>query len=206
MDTTGNGNWDSAALGEELLRGFSARLIRTKVARICRSLRLTRDDGEDLEQQIRLELVTRASKFDPARGTWEAFVATVTESRARTHFRRLRKLPKPMPFSDLATDPAQKPDFPEDARLRHRGADASRKEGSMRLDVAFVEEQLDLDARIMTDMLRVFSVREVSSQTDIPLSTLYDRMKKLRRPFRELNPGDASPPHSLPEKDHGNLP
>lgn len=194
MPDAQDGNWDSAALGDELLRGFAARLIRSKVSRICRSLRLSRHDGEDLEQQIRLELVTRASKFNPARGTWEAFVTTVTENRARTHFRRLRKLPRPLPYSDLVAESACQPDFPDDARLRHRGTRTSQPDTDMRLDVDFVQQQLDLDARIMTDLLRVFSVSEVASRTNRPLSTLYERLKKLRRPFQELNPGDASPP------------
>ena len=123
MNDNQDGKWDSETLGEELLQGFAGRLIRSKVFKICRSLKLSRDDGDDLAQQIRLELITRASKFDPARGTWEAFVTTVTENRARTHYRRLRRLPKPMPYSDLVSDAAVRPDFAEESRLRHRGAE-----------------------------------------------------------------------------------
>ena len=73
MDKAQDGKWDSDALGDELLGGFAGQLIRTKVRRICRALKLCRHDGEDLEQQIRLELLTRASRFNPERGTWEAF-------------------------------------------------------------------------------------------------------------------------------------
>ncbi len=192
MNSQEDGKWEPEALGEELFQGFAGQLIRTKVSRICRSLKLSRDDGEDLEQQIRLELVTRASKFDPARGTWEAFVTTVTENRARTHYRRLRKLPKPTPYSDLVSDAERKQDFAEDARLRHRGIETSPADGDMRMDIASLQDQLNLDARMMTDMLRIFSVREVSSRTNLPLSTLYDRLKKLRTPFRGLKPGDKA--------------
>ena len=188
MDDAGDEKWGSAAFGNELTQGFAGRLIRAKVGSICRALKLTRHDGEDLEQQIRLELLIRAAKFDPERGTWEAYVHCVANARARTHYRRLRKLPKPMPFSDLAQDADS--GIRDDERLRHRGTDACQADGDLRIDVAFVHEQLDLDAQIMTDLLRVFSVSEVSGQTNLPRSTVADRVRKLREPFRDMNPAD----------------
>lgn len=191
MDDAGDGQWDSAALGDELMQGFAARLIRAKVGSICRALKMTRHDGEDLEQQIRLELLIRAKKFDPERGTWEAYVHCVANARARTHFRRLRRLPEPMPFSDVIGDLNEAECISERYRLRHRGADMNPDAAELHSDVQFVRDQLDLDAQMLTEMLKTCSVTEASREMDIPRSTLVGRIHGLQKPFSELRPSST---------------
>ncbi|MEQ9588025.1 MAG: sigma factor [Parvibaculaceae bacterium] len=186
---------DRAALGHELMQGFAGRLIRQKARGVCRALNLGQADAEDVEQQIRLELLIRAAKYDPDRGTWEAFVTCVAESRARTHYRRLRRLPRPFPFSDVFPEAATGSEVSEAEGRRHVAGAIESSESDLHQDVEFLSEQLDLDNQMLTELLRIWSVTEVARALELPRSTVADRVRALQRPFAELQRDASSESH-----------
>jgi DNA-directed RNA polymerase specialized sigma24 family protein len=72
----------SPDLGHELTQGFAGRYIRAKARLLVGKAGIKTSDRPDIEQELALALVERHSRFDPARGHWNAFVATVVERQA----------------------------------------------------------------------------------------------------------------------------
>ncbi|MCK6485433.1 MAG: hypothetical protein L6R00_15000 [Phycisphaerae bacterium] len=53
---------------------FTVTLIRIKARQLCRRSDFSRSDYDDIRQSMRLYLLEKAHRFDPARGNLEAFV------------------------------------------------------------------------------------------------------------------------------------
>lgn len=60
---------------------YAARLIRFKARMLGRHRAFARDDREDIEQDLWLDLLERLPKYDPARASLSTFVARVVERR-----------------------------------------------------------------------------------------------------------------------------
>lgn len=176
MDISEGNEFSPDALGTELMHGFAGRLIRTKVKSICRTLRLPGADEEDLEQQMRLDLLRRSPQFDRSRGTWEAFVCCVTGSRARTHFRRLQGLRRPLVESELQVG--------LDGCNRVSADDTHASD--LMQDLEAIQDQLTPDKRRLLEMLRTSSITEIARQLHIPRTTVAARVKALRHELRDL--------------------
>jgi RNA polymerase sigma-70 factor (ECF subfamily) len=176
MDFIKGSEFSPDALGTELMHGFAGRLIRTKVKSICRTLRLPGADEEDLEQQLRLDLLRRSPQFDRSRGTWEAFVSCVTVTRARTHFRRLQGLRRPLAESELQDG------LDGCSRLSARDTHAS----DLVQDLERIQDQLTPDKRRLLEMLRTSSIAEIARELSVPRTTVSARVKALRGELRDL--------------------
>ena len=61
------------------IRKFAAVLIRRKARELSRHAGFSPSDREDIEQELRLILLRRLGKFDPAIAHYNAFVTTVIE-------------------------------------------------------------------------------------------------------------------------------
>jgi DNA-directed RNA polymerase specialized sigma24 family protein len=73
---------DQVDLTYELSQGFAGQYIRRTVIRLVGKAGITSSDKPDLEQELALALCERWDRFDPARGSWNAFVATVVRRQA----------------------------------------------------------------------------------------------------------------------------
>lgn len=71
---------------------FTSDLIRRKAAQACRSRGFVRSDFDDLCQELFMAVWMQAGRFDPQRGSLEAFVTLVVETRIRMEIRRRRRL------------------------------------------------------------------------------------------------------------------
>jgi RNA polymerase sigma factor (sigma-70 family) len=66
-------------IGYELSRGFAAGYIRRAAQRLARQIDLPEWEAEDLEQQLKLELLESLTRFDPRQGCFDAFVTVVVQ-------------------------------------------------------------------------------------------------------------------------------
>lgn len=176
-------------LGADLTDGFAGRFILKKVRSILRALRLPWTDHDDLAQQLRLELVARAQRFDPSRGTWEAFVLTVVNARARSLYRRLARTPRPISLEEAGCDgrPVGASVLADPAQTDPAAA------FQLRLDVDDKRDGLDAERQYVLDQLKIWSVTELAEKLGIPRSTLDDRVKGLSGPLASLAPGGEPP-------------
>src|SRR5689334_8458675 len=96
-------DWD-----HELSAGFAGNYIRRKARQLIGKTGFTLSDRPDIEQELAIKVVQCISRFDPTRGHWNAFVATVVERHVATILksRRARKRGQPTltSFEAIACD------------------------------------------------------------------------------------------------------
>lgn len=111
----------------------------------ARRLSLPQTDRDDLEQDILLTLLERSERFDPTRGSWDAFVTLVSR---RAVIDRMR-----------AERSAARPTFvPVDLDLFPHGASATQQDhddGSIALDLARVADDLPEPSRRLMVLLSI---------------------------------------------------
>jgi DNA-directed RNA polymerase specialized sigma24 family protein len=71
---------NKASSGNEFLNEYTRTLIRIKAKQLVRRPGFSRSDQPDVEQDLSLYLLSQASRFDPARGSLNTFVASVVNS------------------------------------------------------------------------------------------------------------------------------
>ena len=66
---------------EAILRPYIRTLIRSKVRQLCRKPRFSRNEQQDLEQDLMLRLLRKIDRYDPARGaSFDTFADRVVHS------------------------------------------------------------------------------------------------------------------------------
>ena len=61
-----------------------SRNIRIRAARLARSGAVPGLDAEDIEQELRLDLIRRARNFDPAKSSFDTFADRIVANRVAT--------------------------------------------------------------------------------------------------------------------------
>lgn len=193
-------------LSQELTEGFAARFIRYKAGCLARRLGLGPADWEDLEQDLKLHLVKRSSKFDPEVAHWNVFVVTVISRYILTFLMkrrcaRLRDGRSCVSLDELVEDGGEVPDDPEAGMVNGCAAPCAVDTTAQRDLAIDVQESLarlprrrrELCQRLMRD-----SLSEVARQMRIPRTTLYGRILALRQDLQavaensEKNSSDVS--------------
>jgi hypothetical protein len=67
---------ENHAESPRLLHGYAANTVRQKARQLVRQGVFAESEQEDIEQELRLHLLRRAPKFDPAIAHWNVFVRT----------------------------------------------------------------------------------------------------------------------------------
>lgn len=180
----------------EVLTPATLKFIRHKARQLARRPGFTKSDGDDVAQELILQLVRALPRFDPKRGTLEAFVKTVVERYAATLVQHCqaecRDPEKHDSLNQLTTDESGHlrdlgDTLPEEAR-RHRLAITARPTDEQRdlvIDVAGVLDRLPTDLRDLAEHLRNKSISEIARETGIPRTTLNDARRRLREFFVE---------------------
>jgi hypothetical protein len=136
---------------------FTADLIRRKAMFLSRSAGFARAEEEDLRQEMRLFLLTKADLFDPSRGSIEAFATSVVTSWVGMEVRRRRSAKRRAAARTLSLDAYP----PGDRKLRGAlgarliEADGGRRSGTSPRqpaeEAAIREEAMLVDALLTPD-------------------------------------------------------
>lgn len=153
----------------------TAALIRRKARRLARSPGFTRSDREDLEQEIAARLLVRLARLKPQPRHRGAYLAGVVENIIRG-VARDRRAAKRDPAREAPPGPAE--DAEPAARDELEGVER-------RLDVRAAVAALPRPLRRIAERLTSAGVAEVARQLDIPRTTLYLRLREIRRRFEE---------------------
>lgn len=143
-----------------LTTGFAARAIRQKASQLVARAGFSPSDQEDLEQELRLHLLCRLSKFDPDVAHWNVFVRTLVERHAATLVtqRRVRIRAVSEDLHQVAT---------------------STPHVDLTLDMADIVARLSPCDRELCQQLKRQSVAAVARQKGIARSTLRDEIGRL---------------------------
>ena len=146
---------------------------------------LSRDDWEDLRQEMLLDCLQRTANFDPARGDWRGFVRGVIRNRscvlARRASRRIR-------FESLAdgyggNDAGQ--DLEQGIRDQASEPVSANPSAALALsaDVQRVLAGLPEDLRTLAWQLTEMSVAQIAARRGRSHQWIYHLIGKLRRAF-----------------------
>jgi RNA polymerase sigma-70 factor, ECF subfamily len=147
--------------------GFAARAIRQKAKQLAGRSGFSLSEQEDIEQELRLHLLRRLSKFDPHVAPWNVFVRTLVERHTATLVAQRRTRIR-------ATDNVQPCVASQEASL------------DIVLDTETVLAELPCRARELCERLKNDTVAEVARQMGVPRSTLRDDIARLRKHFQTM--------------------
>lgn len=158
---------------------FVLRQAGIRASRIVGATGYTRDDWEDLRQELLLDYVRRQPRFDPARGHQRGFAFGVLRNhaaklaRAGVHVEFVREL------SDEACELCGSANTDVEAELH------------LRIDVQTVLARLPDHLRILAIQLTEMSPGEVCRESGRSRSCIYRWIAELRRAFMAagLTPG-----------------
>ena len=145
--------------------GFAARAIRYKARQLAGRHGFSRSEREDIEQELRLDLLRRLSKFNPAIAPWNVFVRTLVERQTATLVAQRRTR---IWTTDDAVLLIESRAVPLDTVL----------------DTKTVLAQLPRRARALCERLKQHTVAEVARQLSIPRSTLRGDIARVREQFQ----------------------
>jgi RNA polymerase sigma-70 factor (ECF subfamily) len=193
---------------------FAKGIIRRKVRQLIGRAGFTRQDREDLEQELALRLVQRLPLFDPGRAHRNVFITTVIErcvanilrdkQAGKRDYRRMRSLNVPVDAGDEAsTELANAIGAHEhDARC---GRSPRNQEELAQLvnDVAEVLTRLPAELRGLVERLKSQSISEIARDQGVPRTTLYASIRRLRQHFEKAGLKDYLHSRSSPRQATG---
>jgi RNA polymerase sigma-70 factor (ECF subfamily) len=175
---------------------FARGLIRRKVEQLIGKAGFTAQDRKDLEQELLLRLVKSLPSYDPSKSHLYAFITTVLEryvanvlrnKRAdKRDQRRITSLSVMIYIEgegpvELAQTISQ---LELDAR-RHAHSRSDEERAQLAMDLADVVAKLPPDLRDLAQRLMSQSPSEAARDLDIPRTTLYEKIRRLRRHFED---------------------
>lgn len=177
------------------ITGYAKDLIHHTALKMIGKAGIRKEDVEDIEGDLTVELIERLPKFDPHRAAYNTFVANVVRTKAKKILRDRRRERRDDRREDCSLN-----EYVEDDRgaLVERGETMSwekddqrlgvRSEGEERdmvIDVETMLSQLPDDMRELCELAKTMPVVEAARRLGIPESTAFSRLRKLRTTFRE---------------------
>lgn len=160
---------------------FAWGIIRRKACQMVGRAGLTRDDHDDLVQELAFRLWKSSLRFDPAQAHWKSFVTAVVE-------RNVTKILRDRVAAKRDAGPREPLD-PETGPVEE-SADLARTE--LALDVAAVLAGVPTDLRDLADRLMTQSLSEAARALGVPRSSLQRRVGRLRRCFEDAGLGEIA--------------
>ena len=140
------------------------------------------DDWEDLRQDIVLDLLRRAPKFDPNRGDWQGFVRGVTRNHSTVLVTRHRRRAREVLAEDLVDRDESGVGDPN-AALHNRLCSDAVAELHLRLDVYRVLASLPPRLRRLALLLAQMPVKDVCERMGKSRSRVYQMTLEIRKVF-----------------------
>jgi len=175
------------------ISAYAEKLIQRTARRLVKKLELPKADIEDMEQDLRLELVRRLPAYDPGKSNPATFARMVIQFHAkeiaRRHGRpkrcsRLPVISLSEKVSDEDGDVAERAEVitrADDKRLMvHDDTEAI----DMAIDVGEAVRRLPEEERELCELLSTMSIPKAARHLGMYEGTLRLRVEKLRRKFR----------------------
>jgi RNA polymerase sigma-70 factor (ECF subfamily) len=188
------------------INDYAEDLIHHKARQLVGKAGFTRDDVEDLEQEMRLDLLERLLKFDPNKATYNTFVSRLVERKISNMIRH--RTQEIRDYRREVCSLNEEIDVGEDEPIQ-RIATISQDEHNLRtgkysrpagehadlhLDIEAVLADLPPELRQSTEMLATMPITQVARKLEVPRSTFYENhLAQLRAAFEAKGLGDYLP-------------
>lgn len=170
----------------EDLGDYAEDLIRFKARTLAGKPPFCRSDREDLEQELRLDLLRRLPRFDPARASRDTFISRVLDHAAATLLEKARAAKRgngllQASLQDLVEDG----DGGETERWQTLPAESSKRvphvsNPDLAIDLGKVLSGLPEESRHLGELVFRLGLSEASRVTAVPRATLYGRLETIR--------------------------
>lgn len=176
---------------------YSARLIKCKARQLVGRVGFTESDRKDIEQDLILDLLRRLSKYNPKRARRNTFIRLVVEHKVASIVEAKKAGVRDYRLCSCSLNERLESEeggfiergqiVDEEEYLRRTGrlSRPAAEVRDLRLDVREVVEHLPTRLRELCHLLETDSISEVSRDTGVPRSTLYDSIKRLRGIFTD---------------------
>lgn len=184
-------------LGRELTKGYAGRRLRYRAFQLAGTCGFSRSDRDDLEQELRIAVMTSIPKFDPERGPWNVFVFTVIERRILNYFdaklvrQRMTEFEKDslstlVSLEDQAETTLSQLVLPDDqSRINGRTVRHHVEEIDRVHDVATILEELPPELRELAELLKETPTAVLAREMELPRRTLRSRLEAIEQAFVE---------------------
>lgn len=165
-----------------VLDRFAQGIIRRKVRLLVSRAGFTKQDRQDLEQELVLRLLQSLDLFDPEQAHPNVFITTVIE-RAVAMILRERRAKKRDSGVVRSFDQAKAKDGSTAEPADPRGDNQERYD--LASDLAEVLAQLPDDLRALAERLKGQSVSQAARELGVPRTTLQRQVERLRKTFED---------------------
>lgn len=157
---------------------FATMVIARRIQALQRSGTIRKGEEEDIAAELMLDLLSVWAKFDPKRGTREAYINTVVTTRSVSLLRKrkAKKRGSARPATDV--DPGECADQQTDGEAAERHSD-------LKADLEVVMERLSPMQRRLVNRLMRDAVKPVADALGMPRSTLRGHCRRLRDIFKD---------------------
>lgn len=185
------------------LTDYALETVHHKARQLVGKAGYTQDEVDDIKQDLIVDLLERLPKFDPAKATYNTFVARVVERKIskllrdrqaemRDHRREACSLNEDIDDGD--DEPMQRvatiSQDEQDIRTGKYRRSAEERE-HLRLDIETVLADLPPDLRRAAELLQTLPVAQVAREMGVPHATFYDKyLMRLRDAFAAKGMGD----------------
>jgi RNA polymerase sigma-70 factor (ECF subfamily) len=176
---------------------YAAETIHHKARQLVGTAGFTEGDIEDIEQELRLDLLERLPRFNPAKATQKTFVARVVERRistliryrtqeGRDHRRLTCSLSENIVDADGELTERASTISHDAADIRmHRRTRSREEESQLRDDVSIVLTRLPRGQRMIAEQLKTEPFIRAAKSLGRARPSLYDARKKMQVVFEE---------------------
>ncbi len=183
------------------LNDYAETLIHHKARQLVGEAGYAADDVEELEQELRLDLLRRLPKFDPSKATFKTFVTRLVERKICNLIRNRRR-----EMRDYRCEEGSLNDLVETVeadnekveriktitqdeydlrRGRYRRPAADRLD--LQLDISMILSKLPTELRKLAELLKTMSIADAARELGVPRSTIYSsHLVRLRQAFEKI--------------------
>jgi RNA polymerase sigma-70 factor (ECF subfamily) len=176
---------------------YAATTIRCKARQLVGKAGFTSDDIEDIEQELRTDLLERLPKYDPDKAAQTTFVARIITRKISKMIRhrtaemrdyRRESFSINEEIDDGQGEKTPRSDTIDDDEVEMRcgrRSNTRQEEMDLHLDLSLVMSRLPDDLRRIAESLLDVSVSETSRILGIPRSSIYDALDRMRPYFED---------------------
>jgi len=170
-----------------------SRNIRIRAARLARTGAVPGLDAEDIEQELRLDLIRRAKNFDPEKSSFDTFADRIVANRVATlaNTTRAMRAERAMlcidaPVGDADEGLTLSDVLPEAAALGPVDAFSLTHGPGLRGDVGRLMAALCPATRQVAMAVGHLSISEAARALGVHRSTVYERLSRIREIATEM--------------------
>ena len=175
------------------LDGYAETTVQCAVSRLITKFGFPEQDREDLEQDLRLLLLTALKDYDPTRAKRSTFIKDCVENRVFNLLRdrrRIRRDPRRVCRLGDEDDGDSNSNEVSASSLTDRQAGLEQGRSDLRMDLAAVIAALPQRQREICALLPNLTLNSIAQQLGIHRQTVHRDLKLIRAAFAEAGLAD----------------